>query len=185
MSLYLENPPNTFSIWSGERLPTNGALYPIGIENSWSTSDLNEIKLFKPADAVPVPAGKTVVSTTVQRVSGLVRYVNTLVNTPTPEPVLAGPPVLRAAAIGLNVVDNDFQGFSNPFNVGGLIYLDVGSYLMFFTSPIPEPYVPIFITDNGYSVSVGDNDEYSMMIASTRDNNPADPTNLSIQVYQR
>jgi hypothetical protein len=185
MSLYLENPPNTFSLWSGERLPTNGALYPVGVENSWSTSDLNEIKLFKPADAVPVPAGKTVVSTTVQRVSGLVRYVNTLVNTPTPEPILAGPPVLRASALGLKVIGEDFEGVSNAFNTGGIIYLDVGQYLMFFMEPIAEPYVPIFITDGPHSVSSPTNDEYSMSIEVKLGDEFADPNNLSIQVYQR
>lgn len=184
MALYLEDPQDTFTLWVGQELP-NGNRYPLVIENLWSEEELAEANLFKPVAANPTPPGKSILSTEVKRINGVVKYVNTFEDTPELEPVLAGPPVLRASALGLKVSNGDFEGIPNSYNVGGAIYFDVGNYLMFFIDPIPEPYVPIFITDGPHSVNTTLNDEYSMMVEVTADGVPTDPNILSVQVYQR
>jgi hypothetical protein len=79
--LYLEI-DNTFTPWSGE--PINDARHPLSIEQVWSDEDLAAIGLYKPTDADPVPEGKVIASTSVERVNGVVKYVNTLEDAPPP-----------------------------------------------------------------------------------------------------
>jgi hypothetical protein len=84
MTLYREA-PGPFPVWAGE--PIDGVLYQREIEQFWSAADLEAIGLWRDdmiAAAVPVPNGKQITSTTVQRVEGVVRYVNTLVDVPRP-----------------------------------------------------------------------------------------------------
>lgn len=84
MTLYREA-PGPFPVWAGE--PIGGVLYQREIEQLWSAADLEAIGLWRDdmiAAAVPVPDGKQITSTTVQRVEGVVRYVNTLVDIPRP-----------------------------------------------------------------------------------------------------
>jgi hypothetical protein len=79
--LYLEA-NNTFTRWSGE--PINDARHPLAIEQAWSDEELAAIGLYKPADADPVPEGKVIASTSVERVNGVVKYVNALEDAPPP-----------------------------------------------------------------------------------------------------
>lgn len=79
--LYKETFLDVFVEWKGESIL--GTKHPINIEDLWTPEDLAAKRLYKPADADPVPAGKMVTATTVQRVGGVVKYVNTLVDAPT------------------------------------------------------------------------------------------------------
>ncbi|KNY18238.1 hypothetical protein AKG11_03650 [Shinella sp. SUS2] len=84
MTLYREA-PGPFPVWAGE--PIDGVLYQREIEQLWSAADLEAVGLWRDdmiAAAVPVPDGKQVNSTNVQRVEGVVRYVNTVVDIPRP-----------------------------------------------------------------------------------------------------
>lgn len=84
MTLYREA-PGPFPVWAGE--PIGGVLYQREIGQLWSAADLEAVGLWRDgmiAAAVPVPNGKQITSTTVQRVEGVVRYVNTLVDVPRP-----------------------------------------------------------------------------------------------------
>ena len=84
MTLYREA-PGPFPVWAGE--PIDGVRNQREIEQLWSAADLEAVGLWRDdmiAAAVPVPDGKQVTSTNVQRVEGVVRYVNTLVDVPRP-----------------------------------------------------------------------------------------------------
>lgn len=77
--LYLET-TDGFSRWTGEAI--NGVRYPMSIEKHWTTEDLAAIDLYAPAPAAAVPNGKVVTATTVQRIDGVVQFVNTLEDAP-------------------------------------------------------------------------------------------------------
>jgi len=81
MTLYLEYEPDAFRAWWGEAI--DGVSHPQDIETLWSEADLAAIRLFAPAPAEDVLAGKQIASTSVQRVAGVVRYVHLLEDAPT------------------------------------------------------------------------------------------------------
>ncbi|WP_439605088.1 DUF4376 domain-containing protein [Shinella sp.] len=84
MTLYREA-AGPFPVWAGEAI--EGVLYQREIEQVWSAADLEAVGLWREdmiAAAAPVPDGKQITSATVQRVEGVVRYVNTLVDVPRP-----------------------------------------------------------------------------------------------------
>lgn len=76
MTLYLEFEPGTFRAWQGELI--DDVTHPRDIETLWSPNDLEAVGLYSPAPADDVPVGQQIVSTSVQRVAGVVRYVNVL-----------------------------------------------------------------------------------------------------------
>lgn len=81
--LYLET-QGGFVPWTGQ--PIGGVVHPTSIETLWDTQALNIAGLYSPAAADAVPDGKRVVSTSVQRVSGVVKFVHTLEDIPAPHP---------------------------------------------------------------------------------------------------
>lgn len=83
MTLYLETAAG-FQPWAGEAI--DGVRHPLVIEQVWSAQDLAAIGLYKPAAADPVPEGKIIVSTSVERVEGVVKYVHALEDAPLPSP---------------------------------------------------------------------------------------------------
>lgn len=80
MTLHHEFEPEQFRPWHGE--PINGVSHPTDIAVLWSDEELAAIDLYKPAPADAVPEGTMVAATSVQRVVGVVRYVNELVAAP-------------------------------------------------------------------------------------------------------
>ena len=78
--LYRETYPDTFEPWRGE--PIDDIRHPLVIETAWSETELADIGLYEPAAADPVPDGKVIVSTSVQRVEGVVKWVNVLEDIP-------------------------------------------------------------------------------------------------------
>lgn len=79
MTLYREHPADVFVAWQGE--PINGVQHPPEIETIWSAAELAACNLFVPKPADPVPAGKVITSTLVQRVTG-VQYVHVTEDAP-------------------------------------------------------------------------------------------------------
>lgn len=77
MTLYIEKTAGSFTQWNGERMDS-GELLPLSIEQSWTDNELSALKLYRPLPADPVPEGKVVTETKVKRVSGKVKFVNTL-----------------------------------------------------------------------------------------------------------
>jgi len=83
MTLYLETSEG-FAPWNGQ--PIAGILHPRDIGRLWSAAELEAVGLYAPAEAAPVPEGKRVTSTGVQRVEGVVRSVHALEDIPPIEP---------------------------------------------------------------------------------------------------
>ena len=82
--LYYEQSANTFTAWVGQ--PISGIRHPPNIENLWTTQELTAKDLYVPESADAVANGKTVISSTVKRIGGVVKYVNTLIDTPPESP---------------------------------------------------------------------------------------------------
>ncbi|MDO1582439.1 hypothetical protein [Rhizobium oryzicola] len=82
MTCYRETAPNVFSAWAGEVI--KDVRYPLNIADLWSDAELEAIGLYRPLPADPVPAGKMVKGSAVSRVSGVVKWVNDLVDLPPP-----------------------------------------------------------------------------------------------------
>lgn len=70
-------------LWYGE--PINDVRHPVSIEYKWSQQDLEDIGLYKPAEADPIPEGKVSTGRTVQLVNGVVKWVHTLEDYVVPE----------------------------------------------------------------------------------------------------
>lgn len=85
MTLYLET-PSGFTPWAGEAIGEGeeAVHYPLHVEQLWSAQELAAIGLYLPAEADPVPDGKVVTGTTIERVNGVVSYVHTLADAPYP-----------------------------------------------------------------------------------------------------
>lgn len=95
MTLHHEYQPEVFRPWYGE--PINGVSHPLDIEQLWSAEELAAIDLYVAADAEPIPADKMAVSTDVQRVAGVVRYVHILEDAPHSVPARITPLQARKA----------------------------------------------------------------------------------------
>lgn len=85
MHFYQEISEDTFARWLGPRLPDGRGISPKALER-WPDADLAAVDLYKPAAAADTPEGQRVVSLSVQRVEGVVRYVNVLEDIP-PSPL--------------------------------------------------------------------------------------------------
>jgi hypothetical protein len=72
--LYYENPANIFTAWIGQDI--GDVRHPIDIETKWTAQELATINLYAPARD-DVPEGKQIASSTVQRVAGVVKFVDT------------------------------------------------------------------------------------------------------------
>lgn len=85
--MHLNDPigSNTFRPWTGHQIA--GVSHPRNIEQLWTADELSAVGLWRDdmiAAADAVPSGKYVVSTSVQRVSGVVKFVNELEDIPPP-----------------------------------------------------------------------------------------------------
>lgn len=89
--LYLES-TDGFTPWAGEAI--DDVRHPLIIESVWSGEELAAIGLYKPAAADPVPDGKVIASTSVERVGGVVTFVNVLEDAPAPSTDPADYPLL-------------------------------------------------------------------------------------------
>lgn len=84
--IFREVSPDVFERWTGGdvgelRLP------PVGeVAANWSDDELEAIGLYRLPDPDPDPAGKVIVSRSVQRVEGVVKWVYELADAPAPTP---------------------------------------------------------------------------------------------------
>ena len=74
---------DTLVKWQGE--PIDSIRHPKSIEYKWSQQDLEDIGLYKPAEADPIPEDKVSTGKTVQLVDGIVKWVHTLDDYVAPE----------------------------------------------------------------------------------------------------
>lgn len=80
--LYIED-GGSFSPWRGA--PIGSIRYPANIEALWSDDALADVGLYRPA-ATSVPNGKRIVSSSVERVDGVVRWLHVLEDIPAQTP---------------------------------------------------------------------------------------------------
>lgn len=85
MTLYLET-PDGFVVWAGQPIGDgeDAVCHPLHIEQLWSAGQLADWGLYVPAEADPVPEGKIVAATIIQRVGEVVQFVHTLEDAPAP-----------------------------------------------------------------------------------------------------
>lgn len=85
MTLYLET-LDGFVVWTGQPIGDgdDAVCHPLHIEQLWSAGQLADRGLYIPAEADPVPEGKVVTATTVERVGEVVQFVHTLEDAPPP-----------------------------------------------------------------------------------------------------
>ena len=89
MTLYRENPSGPFPPWRGEPIGDgeDAISYQLDIEQLWPANELEAVGLWRDdmiAPADPIPAGKVPVSTSVERISGVVTFVHVLDDAPRP-----------------------------------------------------------------------------------------------------
>lgn len=116
MTLYNEN--NAYAVWQGE--PINDVRHPLSI-SGWPAADLEAIGLWRDdmiAPADPVPEGKVVLSRSVQRVSGVVQWVNEVADNPGRDMIPLTARQLRlgliAAGVTLPSVDASISAIEDP-----------------------------------------------------------------------
>lgn len=121
MTLYLEK-PDGFVVWAGQPIGEgeDAVRYPPNIEQLWPAQDLEAIGLWRDdmiAPADPVPEGKMAVSTTVQRVNGVVTFAHELedYSRPVPQSVTRRQARLALLAAGiLPAVETAIDGMDEP-----------------------------------------------------------------------
>lgn len=164
--IYRETSPGVFERWRGERL-SNGSLLNPSDALRLSAGELEDLELFIPADADPVPDGQIVVAASVQRVAGVVKFVNELEDAPVSSPV-AQPPQIKACALRVNLdEEGQIESIGGAFNVVSLIAVDVGTFWAFFDAEITDG-TPYLVPNNGISIEITDWQE-SFCVIETRD----------------
>jgi hypothetical protein len=83
--------------------PIGEVRYPSNIEQLWSAAELANLGLYVPSPADPIPDGKIVTGTTVQRVGNIVKFVNTLEDAPIPT-LSETPLTMRQLRLGLLLI---------------------------------------------------------------------------------
>jgi hypothetical protein len=91
-----------FTPWNPTE-PIGGVRYPPNVGELWSAADLAKLGLYAPAPADPTPEDKIVTGTTVARVGGVVKFVNTLDDAPVPTPADT-PLTMRQLRLGLLLI---------------------------------------------------------------------------------
>ena len=80
---------NVAVAWAGE--PIDDVRYPLNIESLWTVSELLAVGLYIPLPADAVPEGKEIESTSVEIVNGVPKFVDVLIDIPTPPPPSTDP----------------------------------------------------------------------------------------------
>lgn len=85
MTLYLET-LDGFVVWTGQPIGEgeDAVCHPLHIEQLWSAGQLADWGLYVPVEADPVPEGKVVTETRVERIGEVVKFVHTLAELPDP-----------------------------------------------------------------------------------------------------
>ena len=67
--VFHEKTPNNFVRWEGERI--DGMSHPLNVGDLWSDEALATVKLYRPAEADTVPAGKSLNGKYLSDINGL------------------------------------------------------------------------------------------------------------------
>lgn len=134
------------------------------------------------------PALISVVST-FQTVIDLWIAANEAPPPPPPTPVeFLTPPALVASALGLIITpaNADISSVGGVFNIAGAMYLDVGTYWLFFLVPQPDTNYFAIITGSAVDMTVTDrtSDYFVIEVKDAIGGAPIDPPQLSVQIFR-
>jgi hypothetical protein len=179
--LYFRQPGDTiFTLWQ-PAVPINNVIYPREIETLWTPLELAAIGLYKPFDP-GVPDGFVSTGRTVQEVAGVVRFVYDLEAAPAP-PAPSTPTLCCMAA--LTITEGDIGGIDVATGLMMALWIGPGQYWVFFSDPMADySYVAVAAASAGRAnVSLREL-EYLEITVVGDDGLPADPAELSVQVYR-
>ncbi|WP_130228260.1 hypothetical protein [Bradyrhizobium sp. Leo121] len=103
-----------------------------------------------------------------------------------PAPFTNRRPTIVAAAFNIHVADFDIPSIDGLFNIAAAVYLDVGSYMVFFVQPQPDAAYYAVITGDAPAARLSDQAPEYFTI-ETKDGpggNPIDPAVLSVQIMR-
>lgn len=180
MTLYLET-SGGFVVWTGQPIGEgeDAVYHPLHIEQLWSAGALADWGLYVPADADAVPEGKVVIGTTVERVGGVVKFVNTLEDAP-----VYVPSTPHIFAMGrFSVGDWEIGAISATMGIAGATMMDTGVYWIDFLEAQPDDDYIAIASDRDKSVTVTERyPEFCVVECTDMSGNPADPAEFVIQL---
>lgn len=178
MTLYREHPPGAFSPWDPGQ-PIDGVLYSPGIAWVWDEAALAALGLYAPAAADAVPDGKVITGTTVNRVSGVVRFVHTLEDAPVYVP--STPHIFAMGRFSVGAWE--IGAISATMGIAGATMMDIGVYWIDFAEAQPNDDYIAMASDRDKSVTVTERyPEFCVVECTDMAGNPADPAEFVIQL---
>lgn len=168
---------NEFSQWKGERV--QGVLYPLAIEDQWQASELAEIGLYQPLPADPVPSGKVVIGSGVERIDGTVKFVNTLIDA---VPYMPSTPHIFAMG-RFSVGEWEISAISVTIGIAAATFIDTGIYwLDFYDTQADTDYIAL-TSSSGKSATVTERYEsFCVVECVDQSGQHADPSDFVIQL---
>lgn len=169
-----------FVPWRGERL--DGVLYPLTIEGMWSESDLAGIGLYHPAPAVPVPEDKVVLRSSVQRVEGVVRFVNELADMPPAVPIQPTPSLLACGVF--TVADGWVESIGAASGIAMVFPVEPGMFWLFFTEPQPDLSYATYVSCSQGQINVSTRTLDYVELCVKEGGAPIDPAEFSVNIVR-
>ena len=179
MTIYRDAESGPFPVWRGEAI--DGVCHPRNIEQRWSAHELEAVGLWRDdmiAAADPVPEGKVIMATTVERVGEVVQFVHTLEDAPVYVPET---PQLYALAT-MTIADEAVAAIVPSTQLAGGFRLDTGIYWVFFAEPQPTTDYQVLCFNHASKVYVSERYEDYFVITAEADGVPTDPGNICIQI---
>lgn len=180
MTLYLET-PSGFVVWTGQPIGEgdDAVCHPLHIEQLWSAGALADWGLYVPAEADPVPEGKVITATTVERVGEVVQFVHVLADAP-----VYVPSTPRIFAMGrFSVAEWEISAISATMGIAGATLMDTGVYWIDFAEPQPNTDYIAIASDREKSVTVTERYESFCVVECTDlAGLPANPSEFVIQL---
>jgi hypothetical protein len=176
MSLYREAEQG-FTQWNGERI--DGVLYPLNIEQMWPGADLAAIGLYQPLPSDPVPPGKVMTATRVERVNGAVKFVNDLDDAPA---YLPSTPHIFAMG-RFSVGEWEISAISVTIGIAAATFIDTGIYwLDFYDTQADTDYIAL-TSSSGKAATVTERYEsFCVVECIDQSGQHADPSDFVIQL---
>jgi hypothetical protein len=178
-----ETAPNVFVElpWGQTIIDDDDVMHPWQITELWSAADLAALSIYRVTRA-EVPGDKIATGYSYARNgSGIVEQVLTLEDV---QP-FSRPPSIVAAAFNVQIADGDVAAVGGSYNIVGVMYLDVGTYMVLLIEPQPDTNYYAVITGDAASMSVSESaTDYFMIETKDSAGNPVDPSSLSIQILR-
>lgn len=184
MALYLETSPDTFEFFDGSQLLGDGwRINAVAAETLWSDIDLAAVGLYKPAEADAVLPGKMVVSTSVQRVEGEVKYVHELADAPL---YIPSTPILYAVGnFHVDAENFNITGIETSVQFAAAMWMGPGQYFILLTEGQSDTqYIAKVAPTSGTAYVTDKGTDYMIVQAYDSTGTPADPADFSLEIVR-